>query len=337
MISKSGSTLLAIINDILDFSKIESGRAVVVSEPFNIRELISETLDVFQLKAKEKKLEVKTTISPSIPGILIGDSNRLKQVLMNVIGNAIKFTEHGGVSITVKDLEQGFGNVLIKFTVSDTGIGIPQDKLKYLFEPFSQLDNFMTRKSEGTGLGLAISKKIVEMMGGEIHAVQTDEPGATFVFTAYFQLENTLESTLPELSAEGEQESLETLSILIAEDNEVNQMVLTRMLEKMGFKPNLVENGNEVIDTLKHTNYDIIFMDIQMPEMNGLDATREIRKVFPSERWPYITAVTANALRGDEEVCLEAGMDDYISKPIKMDDLAKVIHKYRSKKFSNHL
>ncbi|MNH90169.1 Sensory/regulatory protein RpfC [compost metagenome] len=337
VISKSGSTLLAIINDILDFSKIESGRAVVVSEPFNIRELISETLDVFQLKAKEKKLEVKTTISPSIPGILIGDSNRLKQVLMNVIGNAIKFTEHGGVSITVKDLEQGFGNVLIKFTVSDTGIGIPQDKLKYLFEPFSQLDNFMTRKSEGTGLGLAISKKIVEMMGGEIHAVQTDEPGATFVFTAYFQLENTLESTLPELSAEGEQESLETLSILIAEDNEVNQMVLTRMLEKMGFKPNLVENGNEVIDTLKHTNYDIIFMDIQMPEMNGLDATREIRKVFPSERWPYITAVTANALRGDEEVCLEAGMDDYISKPIKMDDLAKVIHKYRSKKFSNHL
>lgn len=337
VISKSGSTLLAIINDILDFSKIESGRAVVISEPFNIRELVDETLDVFQLKAKEKKLEVKTTISPSIPGMLIGDYNRLKQVLMNVIGNAIKFTEQGGVSITIKDLEQGFGNVLLQFTISDTGIGIPKDKLKYLFEPFSQLDNFMTRKSEGTGLGLAISKKIVEMMGGEIHAIQSDEPGATFVFTAYFQHENQLETTQAELSGTNEQDSAETLSILIAEDNEVNQMVLTRMLEKMGFKPNLVENGNEVIEALKQSDYDIVFMDIQMPLKNGLDATREIKTIFPAEKWPYITAVTANALRGDQEICMEAGMDDYISKPIKMDDLAKVIQKYLSKKFSNHL
>ncbi|RUT28093.1 PAS domain S-box protein [Paenibacillus zeisoli] len=337
VISKSGSTLLAIINDILDFSKIESGRAVMISEPFNIRELVDETLDVFQLKAREKKLEVKTSISPSIPGMLIGDSNRLKQVLMNVIGNAIKFTEHGDVSITIQDLEKGFGSVLLQFTISDTGIGIPKDKLKYLFEPFSQLDNFMTRKSEGTGLGLAISKKIVEMMGGEIHAIQTDEPGATFVFTAYFQHEDIHETTHAEYTGKDEQDQQETLNILIAEDNEVNQMVLTRMLEKMGFQPSLVENGNEVLEALKQADYDIVFMDIQMPLMNGLDATREIKKVFPAGKWPYITAVTANALRGDQEICIAAGMDDYISKPIKMEDLARVIHRYRSQKTSNHL
>ncbi|GIP21304.1 PAS domain S-box protein [Paenibacillus sp. J22TS3] len=330
MISKSGNTLLAIINDILDFSKIESGRAIVITEPFNLRTLVFETLDVFRLKTKEKNLDTQISISPGIPQTLYGDSNRLKQVLMNLIGNAVKFTERGGITIEIEDLDQGYGNIHLQFTISDTGMGIPEDKLEYLFEPFTQIDNFMTRKSEGTGLGLAISKKIVEIMGGEIHAVQKDEPGATFVFTAYFQKENRQGNDLLKGPLEEKRTAAKPLSILIAEDNKVNQMVLTRMLEKIGHQADLAENGSEVIDKLKVFNYDLVFMDIQMPVMNGLETCREIKSRFPAEKWPYIVAVTANALRGDQEVCMEAGMDDYISKPIKMENLSEVLEKFHN-------
>lgn len=329
MISKSGNTLLAIINDILDFSKIESGRAAVISESFSLANLVSETLDVFRLRAREKNLDTEVFIHPNVPDILNGDPTRLKQVLMNLIGNAVKFTERGSVKIAVETLEQGFGNVHVRFTVTDTGIGIPKDKLKYLFEPFAQLDNFMTRKSEGTGLGLAISKKIVEMMGGEIQALETDGPGATFIFTAYFQQENLSLSDETVDHGENKEKKAKPISILIAEDNKVNQMVLSRMLAKLGHSPVIVENGKEVMDKLRSERYDLVFMDVQMPVMNGLDTTREIRSRMLPERWPYIVAVTANALRGDQEVCLEAGMDDYISKPVKLEDLSSLLDKFR--------
>jgi PAS domain S-box-containing protein len=328
IIRKSGNTLLTIINDILDFSKIESGKTQLHDSPLQIRDCIAETLDILSSKALKKNLEMICDVDADVPDILDGDPERLKQVLMNLVGNSIKFTDSGGVSIKVQKLMHQQGKVQLKFVIKDSGIGIPEERLDHLFEPFSQIDNYLTRQHEGTGLGLAICKRLVELMDGTIWTETSDEIGATFVFTIWFK-EDVSEAGRGQSEKEPDKPYTPgSLNILIAEDFEINQMVLTKMIEKQGHTLRVVENGQQVLDALADLSYDIIFMDVQMPVMDGLETTRKIKETLPREKCPVIVAVTANALNGDREKCLEAGMDDYISKPFKKESVYEVIHKF---------
>jgi len=328
IIRKSGDILLAIINDILDFSKIEAGRTELNEARFSVRDCIFSAVDVLTHKADMKGIFIDVSISPELPEFLLGDEERMKQILLNLIGNAIKFTNEGGVTLSAVVLESAVQETVLQFTVADTGIGIPADQQNRLFEPFHQLDHSMNRQHEGTGLGLAITKKLVELMGGHI-ALQSGYPGATFVFTLTFLEEghaarsNQVMQTVPA----GERTERQ-LKILVAEDNEINQIVMRKILEKRGHSVRVVADGTEVVGALSRESYDLIFMDVQMPRMNGIEATKVLRESLPPDKLPVIVAVTANALKGDREHCLEAGMNDYISKPIKNDAIGQVIRKY---------
>ena len=330
IIRKSGDTLLSIINDILDFSKIEAGRTELNEDRFDIRNCIFSVIDVLTHKAESKGLFIDVSISPEVPDFLIGDGERLKQILLNLLGNAIKFTYNGGITLTAKVAGKVRGKTNLHFTVVDTGIGIPEEQRGRLFEPFYQLDHFMNRQHEGTGLGLAITKKLVELMGGHIEVVEGKSQGSTFVFTvALGELERSDKRSAEQRSAITVGEKNERhLKVLVAEDNEINQLVLKKIVEKLGHSVHIVKDGTEVIQALAYDSYDLILMDVQMPRMNGLEATKVIRKSLPPEKLPIIVAVTANALKGDREHCLEAGMDDYISKPIKSDAIHNVIDKF---------
>ncbi|MBB6674700.1 PAS domain S-box protein [Cohnella nanjingensis] len=327
IIQKSGDTLLAIINDILDFSKVESGNAELVEEPFGLNFAIAETLDTLMSKALEKNLDINVSISSGVPQAVIGDALKLKQVLMNLTNNAIKFTPAGSISIAVDLAGVKEDQVRLRFAIRDTGIGIPEEKVGNLFEPFYQVDHFMVRKAEGTGLGLAITKKLVQLMGGDIRYEPNPDGGSVFLFHLMLRAED------PPGAAPSQPQSAETvqppgaLRILIAEDNEVNQKVLIRMLEKLGYRPVTVRNGEEAIEAVKRDRFDMIFMDIQMPVMNGMEATKRILQSVRREESPYIVAVTANALVGDRERYLEAGMNEYISKPLQSSVVARAVEK----------
>ncbi|MCZ8517424.1 PAS domain S-box protein [Paenibacillus filicis] len=334
IIKKSGATLLSIINDILDFSKIESGKVELSEESFQVRTLLSETLNIILPKALGKKLEITTTVSPTVPGMVIGDTTKLKQVLMNLLSNAVKFTSHGAISISVDKVAQGKDTVCLQFAIRDTGLGVPKDKAAHLFEPFYQVDHFMTRKTEGSGLGLAICKKLVDLMGGEIwYEPRKDQAGSAFIFTANFRTQAYLESPADDASAEPDPLKDEPLKILIAEDNEVNQLVLKKMVEKLGYTSTIVQNGQEAVEAVRRVPHDLIFMDVQMPMMDGLEATKEIKKASSLTRKPYVIAVTAHAVKGDREKYLEAGMDEYLSKPIRIEAVSEIIENVR--KFKN--
>lgn len=325
IIRKSGDTLLAIINDILDFAKIESGKSELHESIFDLRLAVSETLDILKIQAKEKGLSLSFEAETSIPKHIIGDQDRLKQILINLIGNSVKFTYSGGISVKIGTVSQVGQQLRVCFAVEDTGIGIPEEKVAVLFEPFSQLDQFMTRRFEGTGLGLAITKKLVEMMGGDIWVEQHQGPGVTFKFEVVLGAVNRLEESNGGLE---EEQAERKLHILIAEDNEVNQLVLQKMLEQQGHTTKTVANGYEVVQAAAYESFDIIFMDVHMPEMNGFDATRVLKETLPTGTCPVIIAVTANALLEDRESCLQAGMDDYLSKPLKSSVIYETIHKY---------
>jgi len=326
IIQKSGDSLLAIINDILDFSKIESGKTDLVEDPFDLVEIVTETVQIVKPLAREKKLDVRMCVEDAIPTPVYGDAYRLKQVLTNIIGNAVKFTSEGGVEVKVGVKEQCGNNVQLYFKVKDSGIGIPLERKQQLFEPFYQLENFMTRKPQGTGLGLAISKKLVELMQGEIWIEESNEPGTIFIFTAQFKLNNGEENN----SVDQQQKKSRTsaLRILVAEDNEVNQLVLSRIIEKKGHFVDHVADGVEAVEAVKHNSYDVIFMDVHMPRLNGFEATKVIKEFKSPEDCPYIIAVTANAVRGDMDKCLKAGMDAYVSKPIKIESIMQALETY---------
>jgi CheY-like chemotaxis protein/anti-sigma regulatory factor (Ser/Thr protein kinase) len=318
IIRKSGDSLLAIISDILDLSKIEAGKSELQEATFDLRKCIKDSLSVVFAKAEEKKLDMTYTIHHDVPDYIYGDADRLKQVLLNILSNAIKFTIRGKISVEVQRAKDEH---FLEFTVTDTGIGIPPDRLEDIFEPFAQIDSFMTRRHEGTGLGLAISRKIVDIMGGIIYAESDGMNGSSFHVTI----------KLKETSAEDNKEpkknsvTMESANILIAEDNAINTLVLEKMLERLGHKVTVAVNGEEAIQAAINQPYDIIFMDVHMPIINGLDATRAIKEKLPPEKYPRIIAVTANALKGDREKCLAAGMDDYISKPVKLEVLATIL------------
>jgi len=328
VIRRSGESLIKILNDILDFSKIEFGSAHLAADPFDVRQCLTETVELLYPLARAKQLTLEWTILPEVPGKLVGDCDRLKQVLNNLVGNAIKFTDRGSIGVKIGLAGEDSDRYRLSFAVRDTGIGIPPEKVKYLFEPFSQLDPFMTRNVGGTGLGLAISKKLVELMGGDIRVVQPDGPGTEFVFTAWFGKEDTSGKT-GGAAAQTHEASERALRVLIAEDNDINQLVLKRLLEKQGHKSDIAANGLEAVDLALSGGYDMIFMDVHMPEMNGLDAARAIKGSLPPGTCPVIVAVTANASSHDRELCLAAGMDDYLSKPIKGDAVRDVIRRHR--------
>ncbi|HPS90553.1 MAG TPA: PAS domain S-box protein [Methanothrix sp.] len=336
-VRSSGNTLLSVINDILDFSKIEGGKMELESQLFNLRECISVAVDLIMPSAGQKGLAMKCDLDESIPAYIKGDVTRLRQVLVNLLGNAVKFTNDGTISLSVTasplDSPEASSDseYLLHFSISDTGIGIPGEKLDRLFRSFSQVDSTTTRKYGGTGLGLAISRKLVEMMGGEIWVVSEPNVGSTFHFTIRAEVsEEQAAPSDPELAVPmvSRQEGIRSLRILLAEDNAVNQMVAKQMLKKLGYSADVAGNGLEVLQAIERQSYDVILMDVQMPEMDGLAASQEIRRRWPTG--PRIIAITAYALKGDRERCLAAGMDDYVSKPIVIEELKRVLERCES-------
>jgi signal transduction histidine kinase/DNA-binding response OmpR family regulator len=332
----SADALLSVINDILDFSKIEAGRMELESLPFDPCGMIEDLIETASLAAPRKGLELSCSIQPDLPAQVIGDLGRLRQILINLINNAVKFTERGGIVLRAELDNQDAHSVVVRFSVTDTGIGIPADRLGRLFQSFSQVDASTTRKYGGTGLGLAISKRLAELMDGSIGVESEVGKGSTFWFTARFLTTgaNAPATTLPSPSSAAAQAIPpaipgRTLHVLLAEDDEINQMVASEILTRAGFLCSIVDNGRGAFESARTNAYDAILMDCQMPEMDGFETTAAIRRYEAQSgrnfRIPII-ALTANAIEGDREACLAAGMDEYCSKPIDPAHLVRTIH-----------
>lgn len=322
-IQKSGSSLMVLINDILDFSKTESGNTKLEPVPTDLRDSVTEVVDLLRPHCANKGITMSMSIAQEVPNTLLIDEARLKQVLLNLIGNAIKFTQKGSVKIKVR-LKKSLEKVAeVCFEIEDSGIGIPKEKLHLLFQSFSQIDSTNSRKFGGTGLGLAISKQIVELMGGNINVESQIGVGSKFCFTINGEItEEALGSNSLGTDSWNPEELL-PYTILIAEDNFVNQKVLEYMLQTLGLKAELASNGVEVIEMMKTSKFDIIFMDVQMPEMDGLEASSLIRKDYGDT--PFIVAMTANSSAADKEKCLNSGMNHFISKPFIIEQVMSVL------------
>ncbi len=326
-ISNSGQALLSIINDILDLSRIDRGKAELECQPFSLMACIEESIDLIASYASAKGLDLSYRSVGPIPESVVGDAQRIRQVLINLLSNAVKFTDRGRVEVLVQATRSADDSYEVHFSVKDTGIGIPQTALVKLFQPFAQADSSITKRYGGTGLGLAISRRLVEMMGGRIWAESMPNLGSTFHFTV-------MVNSTPKISAKTVKAEPVTsdeimikkdLSILLAEDNPINQRVALLMLKRLGYRADAVANGLEVLQALELQHYDIVLMDVQMPKMDGLEAARRISQLHDR---PRIIAVTAYALKGDMDKCLNAGMDDYISKPIQLADLRNKLLKW---------
>ena len=311
-VRRSGDALLSVLNDILDFSKIEAGRVELETHTFNLHRLLHDCQELMGPKSRAKGLMFSVQIHPRVHRYVTGDSARLRQIVMNLLSNAVKFTEEGSVSLICEPIdEQTFA-----LRVVDTGVGVPLERQDRLFQPFSQVDASINRRFGGTGLGLVISERLAHLMGGSLSCQSMPGEGSTF--TLIFKAERAatpihataeLQTLRPQIAPE--------LKVLIAEDNPVNQRVTLKMLERLGLTADVAFNGLEALEALERQHYDVVLMDVQMPEMDGLEATRRIRARHPDDQGPYIIALTANAMKGDEERCRAAGMDDYLSKPLK--------------------
>jgi PAS domain S-box-containing protein len=325
LVKSCSGTLLNVINDILDFSKMEAGKLVIRNTDFNIKRLIDETVRAHSVRAGNKGLELVYMFTSDIPEYLSGDPDRLQQILNNLISNAVKFTEKGEITVGARKTDAPVGYAEILFSVSDTGIGISEGNIKRLFQSFSQIDGSFTRKFGGTGLGLVISKQLVEKMGGRIWVESIEGSGSTFYFTIKFKKGSKPAGKQPLYPAFVN--SFNTLKILLAEDDRVSRTVLSRMLEKRGHSVDLAESGLEAVAAVERKKYDVILMDIQMPGMGGIEATARIREREGLNVHTPVIALTAFALQGDREKFLALGMDEYISKPVKMDELFSTIDK----------
>ncbi|MEO5771583.1 MAG: ATP-binding protein [Burkholderiaceae bacterium] len=321
MVHESGESLLAIINDILDFSKIEAGRMELESQPFVLRDCVDGALNLVRARAAAKGVALTASIDADVPAAVAGDVTRLRQVLLNLLSNAIKFTEKGEVALTVQRASGGNGNELV-FAVRDSGIGLSEEGLGKLFKSFSQADSSTTRKYGGTGLGLAISKRLAELMGGTMSAESAGPgQGSTFRFSIRAPEAQVPKPSKPSPAMDPAMAERHPLRILLTEDNLVNQKLALRLLAQMGYRADLASNGVEAIAAVECQAYDLVLMDVQMPEMDGLEASRCIVERWPRGRRPRIVAMTANATQGDREMCLAAGMDDYLTKPIRVEAL----------------
>lgn len=322
------NSLLTVINDILDFSKMEAGKLIIENINFDIKAIIEEIIKVHSPRAIDKGLELNYAFSSTIPQYLVGDPSRLKQVLHNLVSNALKFTEEGEVWIKVKTVELLNEHIKLKFSVTDTGIGISKINMDKLFKSFSQVDGSFTRRFGGTGLGLAISKQLTEMMGGELWVKSEENVGSEFSFTLTFKIGEEIKEKHVQVSQISQ--CTKALKILLAEDDKLNQMVTIRILKEKGYLIDIANNGREAVEMYKNGQYDIVLMDIQMPEMDGIEAAKRIRTLEESKKRVPIVALTAYALLGDRERFIEKGMDDYVAKPIKIDNLFYVIEKLTS-------
>jgi len=328
-IRDSGDALLTILNDILDLSKIEAGHLELEREAFDVRECVESAINLLLPQARAKSLELSYALDPQVPHAIMGDPTRLRQVLVNLVNNGVKFTERGRVVVTVSAQQVGESCYELHFAVQDTGCGIPPDQIDDLFQPFSQLDTSTTRRHGGTGLGLAISRRLVEMMQGKIWAESEVGKGSTFHFSVTAELASGPLPVHPDhqFHLDARMAERHPLRILVAEDVAVNQKLVLAMLERMGYRADAVANGQEVLDALARQPYDVILMDVRMPVMDGLEATRKIREQYPRDHQPRIVALTAHAMRDDRAACEAAGMDDYLAKPLKPADLSAALQR----------
>ncbi|WP_052723686.1 PAS domain S-box protein [Paenibacillus wulumuqiensis] len=330
IVMDSSNALLKIVNELLDFSKIEAGRMELEYEPVYLQELLEQITELFEKPALDKNITLNTRLDPTLPESIISDGNRLRQVLINLVGNAVKFTDVGGVLMSVQMKPQpDASRIMIEFAVQDTGMGIPADQQAKLFQPFSQIG---TARHGGTGLGLSICKKIIELMGGDVHMESREGEGSTFSFTLLLNVEDYegLSTVIPEYLPGQEMKTgtYGPLRILIAEDHIVNQKLLRTILTKKGYQPDVVYNGQEAVTAVSQQTYDIIFMDVNMPHMDGMEATRQIRRMTELAYQPIIIAVTAFARKEERQLCMESGMEDFISKPLRISDVEHSLERW---------
>ncbi|HBI24803.1 MAG TPA: hypothetical protein DDX84_11530 [Nitrospiraceae bacterium] len=330
IIYNSGDTLLKIIDDILDFSRIEAGKLSIESIPFDFHECADEVNVLLLWKAREKDIDLIVQYPSNMPRYFIGDPWRIKQILTNLINNSIKFTNKGYIRVDVVCEDQGNSMTKLCVSVEDTGIGIPQDKLDHIFDKFTQADTSTTRQYGGSGLGLAICKQLLKLMGGEIMVTSQPGHGSKFSFTLNL-LQGTQDSIKqgPGIIKDWNNVSYHAL-VLVAEDNLINQKVVVNMLEKFGCDVHIVSNGKEAVQSFGKYTYDLVIMDCQMPEMDGYEATAEIKRRQDTDKLIPIVGMTANAMQGEREHCLKSGMDDFILKPVRMDDMARILNKWCS-------
>jgi two-component system, sensor histidine kinase len=325
----SADALLGLLNDILDFSKIEAGRMELESIPFSLRQCVSEAQGTLEFMARDKGLALSYTVDAAVPDHLLGDPNRVRQVLLNLINNAVKFTQSGSVRVEAALEKERAGVAMLRFSVTDTGIGLSEEQSKLIFEPFRQADGSVTRKYGGTGLGLAICSSLVELMGGAISVVSTLGQGSTFSFTTRCAVCDSAPKVTgknPARKTPNSDSSIGRLRILLAEDNRVNQLLVIRLLEGQGHEVVVVNHGRAALEAMERDVFDLVLMDIQMPEMDGLEAARILRqREAEGFRSVPIIAMTAHAMKGDRDKCLAAGMRGYISKPIQPEEFFGLI------------
>jgi len=337
IVQASGKSLLSVISDILDFSRIESNQLELITMNFDLKQLVDQVVAGFDDEIGEKDIQLIVFFEPDVPNHILGDPKRLHQILSNLLSNSIKFTRKGEVVLRVSVQPGAQNNQELLFSVSDTGMGIPEEKQKTLFMPFKESGNLLERRFEGTGLGLALSARLVALMGGAIWCESEINKGSTFYFTLPLK-KATGRITQPAREDDSlripEQPagisaplSDSQVSVLLAEDNTINQRLMERLMERIGYKLDVARDGREAVKMASKKKYDIIFMDLQMPEMDGIEATRHILSEA-GEPKPQIIAMTANVSREDKELCLKTGMVDYVAKPVSPDKIKEVMRKY---------
>jgi len=335
----SADSLLSIINDILDFSKIEAGKMTFEKVDFDLRETVNNSIALLLPRAKDKGLALHSVIHEDVHTRIVGDPSRLRQILLNLLNNAVKFTEKGGVFLEVAQHGEKDGEIELHFSVRDTGIGMSEEARGRLFQSFTQADASTTRRFGGTGLGLAICRKLVELMDGTINVTSDPGKGSTFFFTLPFAKQRShnlmIEASIARPESPGGAHTIgfpaapNTARVLLAEDNKINQLVGVKQLQKLGYHVDVVDDGLEAVEAWKRDGYSVILMDCQMPEMDGYEATRKIRELEAEQHLPHarIIAMTASVMKEDRDRCLAAGMDDYISKPVNTGELKSALEK----------
>jgi CheY-like chemotaxis protein len=325
----STERLSRLLSDILDLSRVEAGKMPVIEAEFSVQGLVQSVSDLFTPVAREKHVALECVVHPDMPVRLMGDEARVRQILFNLVGNALKFTDKGSISVDMIPIFSA-KNFQVLFIVSDTGIGIPRERLQDLFQPFVQADGSFSRGHQGAGLGLAIVRRLTELMHGSIIVDSEVGKGTRVHLALPFKLPSRLHSQSREQAASDDGQTTRFLRILLVEDDRLNQLAMSRLLEKSGHQVMIAEDGRQALEMLAARDFDCILMDIQMPVMDGVEATRAIRKAedLGDKRTIPIIALTAYAMVGDREKFLEAGMDDYLAKPVRQKDLMAMLQKH---------
>ncbi|WP_394251017.1 response regulator [Vibrio profundi] len=328
----SGELLLSIINDILDFSRMEANTLILEQKPFSVTDCINGTIESFTSSVNKKNLNLIATYHNTMPDVVIGDVHRFKQILLNLIGNAIKFTSEGTIEVAVSSTQHKDDKVTLDCKVIDTGIGIESTALSYLFDEFTMVDQGYSRSRDGSGLGLAICKRLAALMDGEISVSSQKGDGSTFAFNVTLEVDNSkreVNKSATQSQRSSISNTVKNSRILVAEDNTANQLVIISMFKNVGMEIDIAQNGQQAVDMARNNDYNLIFMDISMPEKDGLEACQDIRQLSaPDKSSVPIIALTAHALTGDRDKFINAGMNDYLSKPMRMSQIVSMLNKY---------